>query len=238
MSNSQIIYILSNEAMPGILKIGRTWNLKERMKDLDNSSVPMPFECAYAALVEDAIFVERQLHTIFASFRVRGRREFFRIDPAPVIAAIELVEVQSLTPSEDADEAQIVGSSRVLMFNPEAYSKEAAEADVAAFLKDDDFIPGMTVLASRWKVTKGCVSKWIDDFCQRGLVEKVRVGRHMMLVKPGATRVSLGQIELGRTQSPAQFPECSVQRDGDSLSDTLSSCDPQVDGLGNSLRGL
>lgn len=232
MSNRQIVYILSNEAMPGIIKIGRTWNLKDRMRDLDNSSVPMPFECSYAALVEDAIFVERQLHTIFASFRLRGRREFFRIDPAPVIAAIELVEIQSLTPLE-VDPP--VGDRGGAIFNPEAYSRDAAEADVLAFLKDDDFVPGMTVLASRWKVTKGTVSKWVDDFCQKGIIEKIRVGRHMMLVTPGSNRVSLGQIELGRTQSPAQFPECSVERDGDCLSDSVSAGDSEVDSFRNSL---
>lgn len=230
MSTKQIIYVLSNEAMPGIVKIGRTWNLKERMRDLDNSSVPMPFECAYAAVVEDAIFVERQLHTIFAAFRLRGRREFFKIDPAPVIAAIELVEIQSLTEEAEADDAACA-TERVVRFDPEAYSKESAEADIVAFLRDDDFVPGMTVLGSRWKVAKGTVSKWVDDFCQRGIVEKVRVGKHMMLVKPGVTRVSLGQIELGRTQSPAQFPECLVQGDSDGLPDTLPTGDAKANGF-------
>ena len=41
---SEIIYILNNQAMPGIIKIGHTSNLKERVKTLSShSGVPVPF---------------------------------------------------------------------------------------------------------------------------------------------------------------------------------------------------
>ena len=82
------IYILINAAMPNYVKIGKTEQaVEERMKTLDTTSVPLPFECFYAARVEDIDFVERQLHDAFGNQRVRKNREFFEIDPARVTAA-------------------------------------------------------------------------------------------------------------------------------------------------------
>ena len=49
-----IVYILKNQSMPDILKVGITDNLERRIKELDNTSTPLPFECIYAVEVEDA----------------------------------------------------------------------------------------------------------------------------------------------------------------------------------------
>ena len=40
-----IVYILTNEAMPGLIKIGLTnATVEQRMLSLDTTSVPLPFE--------------------------------------------------------------------------------------------------------------------------------------------------------------------------------------------------
>ena len=86
------IYILINASMPNYVKIGKTvQRVEERMKSLDSTGVPLPFECFYAARVEDIDFVERQLHDAFGDQRVRKNREFFEIDPARVAAALRLL---------------------------------------------------------------------------------------------------------------------------------------------------
>ena len=56
------VYILTNESMPDIVKIGITGNLSKRLKDLDNTSTPLPFECFYAVEVEESLAIEKQLH--------------------------------------------------------------------------------------------------------------------------------------------------------------------------------
>lgn len=56
-----IVYVLINEAMPGYVKVGKTDNIDRRLRDLDWTNLPLPFECFYAARVADATFVERQL---------------------------------------------------------------------------------------------------------------------------------------------------------------------------------
>ncbi len=98
---TEIVYILINEAMPGYAKIGRTDNLEQRIRSLDNTSVPLPFECFYAARVNDAAFVEKQLHDAFADFRVRKNREYFEISPDRVVSALKIGALEEVTPGVD-----------------------------------------------------------------------------------------------------------------------------------------
>jgi len=92
--------------MPGYIKIGKTTNLEERIRTLDNTSVPLPFECFYACTVEDAAFVEKQLHAAFGDGRVRTNREFFEVSPENVVAVLKLVEIENVTPEKDFVESQ------------------------------------------------------------------------------------------------------------------------------------
>ena len=76
-----IVYAMSNPAMPGIVKIDKTSReIDCRFNDLHSTGVPLPFECDYAALVEDEGKIERVFHNAFAPYRVNTRREFFKID--------------------------------------------------------------------------------------------------------------------------------------------------------------
>jgi hypothetical protein len=96
----EIIYVLTNEAMPGIVKIGRTsGNVQERMRSLFSTSLPLPFECAYAAEVGDSALVERTLHALFSDHRISPNREFFRLTSEKVIIALRLAQHTDVTPS-------------------------------------------------------------------------------------------------------------------------------------------
>lgn len=99
----EVIYILINESMPGYVKIGKTSanNLEQRIRQLDTTGVPLPFECFYACTVKDAHFVERQLHDAFMDHRTRSSREFFEISPDRAVAALKLAEVRNVTPKKD-----------------------------------------------------------------------------------------------------------------------------------------
>ncbi|HRK61754.1 MAG TPA: GIY-YIG nuclease family protein [Candidatus Omnitrophota bacterium] len=98
---SEIIYVLINESMPGYVKIGKTSNLEQRIRQLDTTSVPLPFECFYACTVKDSCFVEKQLHDAFLEQRVRSSREFFEISPERVVSALKLAELENITPKKD-----------------------------------------------------------------------------------------------------------------------------------------
>jgi hypothetical protein len=91
---NQIIYILTNEAMPDFVKIGFTHgNVEERIRQLDRTGVPLPFEVYYAANVENAESEEKWLHSIFADRRARDNREFFKINPEYATLALKRIEV-------------------------------------------------------------------------------------------------------------------------------------------------
>jgi len=97
----EIVYVLTNESMEGMVKIGRTKNIEKRIKFLDNTSVPLPFQCFYAAEVKNAALVEGKLHRIFVDKRIRTNREFFRVDANQVREAIQLAEIKDVTPKAD-----------------------------------------------------------------------------------------------------------------------------------------
>lgn len=97
------VYILINEAMPGLIKIGRTTtSVKQRISELNSpAGIPLPFTCYYAARVEDSSRVEKKLHDAFGDHRIRERREFFRLSPHRAQAALELAALEDVTPREE-----------------------------------------------------------------------------------------------------------------------------------------
>ena len=105
---NEIIYILTNEAMPGYVKIGKTNNnLEQRVRELSAStSVPLSFTVFYACTVKNAHFVEHQLHDAFDDNRINPKREFFRVAPERVVAALKLAEIENLTPKKDFVESK------------------------------------------------------------------------------------------------------------------------------------
>ena len=100
---TDIIYILTNEAMPGYVKIGKTsTSLEQRIRELSSStSIPLPFTCFYACTVKDSAFVEHQLHDAFDDSRINPKREFFQIAPERVVSALKLAEIEDITPKKD-----------------------------------------------------------------------------------------------------------------------------------------
>ena len=99
-----IVYVLTNPAFDTYVKVGRTTNLEQRLRQLDNTSVPLPFRCVYAVEVDDEMEVERLVHQAFADHRTRTTREFFEVDPQRVIAALKLTRGRDVTPKGDIAE--------------------------------------------------------------------------------------------------------------------------------------
>lgn len=83
------IYILRNNAMAGLLKVG--YSVKspdERARELHTTGVPEPFELAYYCYVEDAKRIETEVHQGLSSSRHNHSREFFRVELEKVVQLI------------------------------------------------------------------------------------------------------------------------------------------------------
>lgn len=93
-TNYGIVYVLTNPAMPDLVKIGMTnrESVDARLKELFNTSVPVPFECEYACKVTDSAKVEKALHIAFHPYKIHPQREFFKINPEQAIAILKLLD--------------------------------------------------------------------------------------------------------------------------------------------------
>jgi len=114
-TSSQIVYVLTNPAMPGLVKIGKTTQLEvdDRMRQLYGTGVPVPFDCAFACQVRDASEVEKALHLAFGASRINPNREFFRIEPERVIAILRLLKVDDITKQfEETIESDVTAVDR------------------------------------------------------------------------------------------------------------------------------
>lgn len=91
-----IIYIFTNPAMPNYIKVGKTKNWAQRLKDMDGTNTPLPFICFYACEVKDMDKAEQLVHDAFKDQRIRSNREFFEVDPERVRSALRLGEVKEI----------------------------------------------------------------------------------------------------------------------------------------------
>ena len=83
------VYILTNRAMPGLVKIGRTKKPpKDRAAQLYTSGVPLPFEVYAYLRVKNPRLVEKRLHKRFERQRINPKREFFKVKPRKAHAAL------------------------------------------------------------------------------------------------------------------------------------------------------
>lgn len=103
-----IVYCLTNPAMPEMVKIGLVEKadksaLKQRISGLYTTSIPVPFELYYAVSVDNVETVEKLLHDVFKVARENPKREFFRVDPESVVAAMRLTGGEEITVSDSPD---------------------------------------------------------------------------------------------------------------------------------------
>lgn len=82
------VYVLTNKAMPDIVKIGFSTKHPElRALELDGTGVPHRYDVAYTALVNNPYTVEQNVHSMLVTNH--ENKEFFRISVNEAISAIK-----------------------------------------------------------------------------------------------------------------------------------------------------
>lgn len=126
------VYILTNPSFrEDWVKIGKTRNLEDRLKTLDNTSIPLPFEVFATMKTAKYNEAEKLVHSYiqrFTNLRIRDNREFFNVKPeialeifkeiALVIEDAEINEVYKTTVSGHGEksckkEHRVAGEKRV-----------------------------------------------------------------------------------------------------------------------------
>jgi hypothetical protein len=82
------VYILSNDAMPKLFKIGYTTRLvSERIRELSGTGVPGKFIVEFYAEIEDAYNLEKVVHNRLS--RQRYDKEFFRCELSTAVRVVK-----------------------------------------------------------------------------------------------------------------------------------------------------
>jgi hypothetical protein len=92
-NNQGYVYVLTNPAMPGLVKIGRSRTAAAGRANTmyrGDTGVPLPFEIAFECLFDDCISGEQAVHDYLEHCRINPNREFFRVfDGDAVIAVLD-----------------------------------------------------------------------------------------------------------------------------------------------------
>jgi hypothetical protein len=109
------VYVIVNEAAPGLLKVGFTDRTPaQRALELGATGLPMPYAVAYQLEVEDGRMVEKAAHVSLAKFHVG--KEWFRCSIETAKAALD--EFSGLY----NDDSPIVPGHALAPYFPGSYS--------------------------------------------------------------------------------------------------------------------
>ena len=86
------VYILTNPAFKTFyIKIGFTTNLKSRLNDLYNTSVPLRFKIYALMKTPKYKLAEKMIHAAFKASRIGDDREFFMLNPEEALVQMKIV---------------------------------------------------------------------------------------------------------------------------------------------------
>ena len=130
------IYVLENETMPGLLKIGITEKEPdERAKELATTGVPSSFRVAYSRYVVNIKLVEDLVHKALESrgCRKNNNREFFAVSVAEAIGVIDAISSEQSGAASDGLSGYFLGESIYLQTKLPGYEEPIDEKEAERF---------------------------------------------------------------------------------------------------------
>lgn len=93
LENVGYVYVLSNEAYPGVYKIGSTYGLvEERAEELTGTGHLHSFVPEFSIKIESAEYFEKTTHSLFKEYRVKQGREFFKMELKIIKMALKQIK--------------------------------------------------------------------------------------------------------------------------------------------------
>ena len=150
-----IVYVLTNPAMPGLVKIGFTASedANARIGQLYTTGVPVPFQLRYACKVDNGAEVERALHIAFSPNRINPKREFFQIEADQAIAILKLLHTEDATKDVSGQpsnvDSQSIEAAEQLKFRRPNLNFEEMGIPIGAELKSTTSDTVVTVIGPK-----------------------------------------------------------------------------------------
>ena len=196
-----IVYVLTNVAMPDLVKIGFTKNvdfkgLKQRIQRLYTSGVPWPFDIHHAVKVANAPEAEGLLHNTFVDYQINPRREFFDVPPERVVSAMGLLLIGGGGTLVDLEDSNGDGGDESDSEIPE--ESRITEDVVAAQMRARVNRPPFKF--ARWGIPIGSILRFVRDHSKTAEVasdtevvldgERMRLGPAAGKLLPYTVRVA------------------------------------------------
>lgn len=166
------VYILSNPAMPDMLKIGKTTRtVEQRCAELYQTGVPVEFKVEASVLVPDCHEAERYMHQTFADNRVSVSREFFNVPLDKAKSALmDCKDDQLLSFLSEFDDNKTIVSDDMHISESDialiAHRVGVSAEDIAScfyLIEPDEIRPALTRLYTRRQNRKGLPFAVVGD---------------------------------------------------------------------------
>lgn len=165
--------MLSNAAMPGIVKIGMTRrNPEVRLKEINSATGVLPFALEAVVASRNAKWTEREVHSRLSGKRVSDNREFFRLSPKDARKVVFAVA---------RDQRQRAYGKR--------YGGDKASLSTAIIL-------AMSVLPLAWALDPQVAIVWIAACVATALLQRPRFLKEFLTMNVG-WRVSVSMLIAG-----------------------------------------
>lgn len=184
------VYVLENELMPGIYKIGMTTkDVQGRCDEISNATgVPLPFKVVSYYHSDDPFGDEKLVHEWLSEYRINPNREFFKCSLSEIEQALDEACLFKATESLDAiaDNFDIIClSSNVL--------------DIDKLFEDKD----IRVLGHKGDLLKLALSIGLDQLMNNGFFAK----SHSMIIDED------GSIKLIKSLSTKAYEDYQKTKD-------------------------
>jgi len=152
------VYLATNEAMPGLVKIGIAKDVEARMEQLSSATgVPQKFDCEFSCEVQDPAMVEYCLHQWFDYFRDNPKKEFFRVDWKVVqsvllyLSGVEIENISNLMRDKKNPDSPVVFPKPSIQqpAPPQGNLRQSAVQRINAHLSEEFQYRNRTILFNR-----------------------------------------------------------------------------------------
>ncbi len=202
------VYILINDSMPGLLKIGKTTDTpEERAKQLSSTGVPFPFKVAYSEEVYDCDRAEQLIHARLVRYRPNKRREFFELPLEEAIAELRKIAEMLRRPARPIDPIRVV--TDILGGRPRRSPDRSPEPSRSYSTPSS---PSTSLTAATGLVALAMVVSCCGGMCLLGLfVDKRKDRVEATAVISSTAKTSKenakenGAMDAGKRRQPQQF---------------------------------
>jgi len=222
------LYVASNPAMPGLLKVGYTTRaVSQRLVELASTGVPGKFKLEFYCEIESAEVLERKTHSALRNYH--HNKEFFKCGVREVVRA---VKTQLLSGAYDLYD--IGGPANGAFLSPDEQQEIGRQAAIVAANRQEQLERQRIAsqLEARFRSIAPTADAAIKKYCSLGKNEGLKSAAMLGLVLTAPFHLGAGLLLFDKI-SPSSFD------DGEATAKKLTAAERAImDQLHSIITGL